>query len=155
MSKLTVLAGLLLAGAVIAPSLADTPAPLSPLQIIAARQAAYDMSAATFVGMIHAVKGGGDAKSQGDAAAALAKWAKVLPTLFPAGTGAGQTSAETKARPEIWSDPAGFQKAAANYAAQTAKLSELSEAGDTPGFTAQLGEVKKACGACHENYRAR
>jgi len=155
MSKLPVLAGILVAGALIAPGLAQTAAPLSPLQIIAARQAAYDMSSATFIGMIHAVKGGGDAKAEGDSAAALAKWAKVLPTLFPAGTGQGQTTAESKAKLEIWSDRAGFDKAAENYIAQTTKLSALAEAGDTPGFTAQLGEVKNACSACHKDYKAR
>jgi cytochrome c556 len=155
MSKLPLFAGLLVAGALIVPAFAQTAASLTPQQTIAARQAAFDLSATAFVSMLHDTKDGGDAKKEANSAEGLARWAKILPALFPAGTGAGQAGVDTKARAEIWSDRAGFEKAAANYVAQTQKLSELANAGDTPGFTAQLGDVKKACGACHDNYKAR
>jgi cytochrome c556 len=131
------------------------PAGPSPDEVIAARQASFDMSAATFGGMSHAAEApDAEAKKFGFQANALAKWAKVLPTLFPAGTGPGG-AAKTAALPTIWSDRAGFDKAAGDYAAATAKLLELSKANDTPGFKAQLGEVNKACAACHGAYRAK
>src|SRR5215470_7820794 len=50
---------------------------------IAARQASLDMSSITFRSMGNAMKAGGEAKSQGYPAAALAKWAKALPRMFP------------------------------------------------------------------------
>jgi len=156
MPKLHLLTGLLIAGAAIAPGLAQTGSiTYTPQQIIAARQASYEMSVMTFTEMQKAMKDGGEAKKQGFAAEGLAKWAKVLPTLFPTGTATGQTRMGTKAKPEIWTDRAGFDKAAATYIAATAKLAAFAEANDTPGFAAQLGEVKNACDSCHKTYKAR
>jgi cytochrome c556 len=149
--RYTLLTAALLAAGVALPSLAADTSGVSAEQIIAARQAGYDMSAVTFGGMAMAAKNGASAKDEGFQAHALAKWAKVVPTMFPANTASGAT----KARPEVWSNRDGFNKAAANYAAETDKLAQLSEANDTPGFAAQLGEVKKACDACHQDFRQR
>ncbi len=123
---------------------------------VAARQASLDMSLVTFGAMKHATDAGAEAKTQGYAANALSRWAKVLPTMFPAGTGADNAdAAKTRALPAIWTDQAGFAKAAGNYADATAKLLDLAKAGDTPGFKAQLDVVDKTCDACHEAYRAK
>lgn len=147
MRSVCLIAGLLfLAGAASAQTITYT-----PQQIIAARQASLDMSAATFGGMYTSAKAGTDAKKLSRAAKALSLWAKVLPTLFPAGTGPEQSAMPTK----IWSDNAGFEKAAANYIAATESLSAHAEAGDTAGFAAQLTAVDQACDACHKSYRAR
>jgi len=127
---------------------------VSGLDVIAARQASLDMSSITFRSMGDAMKAGREAKSQGYPAASLAKWAKALPLMFPAGTGEGETSASTQALPIIWRDRANFDRAAAFYAAATARLAELAAANDTPGFTKQLEEVNQACGACHARYKA-
>ena len=121
---------------------------------IAARQASLDMSSITFRSMGDAMKAGREAKSQGYPAAALAKWAKALPRMFPAGTGVGETSASTQALPIIWRDRANFDRAAAFYATTTARLAELAAANDTAGFTKQLEEVNQACAACHARYKA-
>lgn len=121
---------------------------------IAARQASLDLSSITFRSMGDAMKAGREAKSQGYPATALAKWAKALPRMFPPGTGKGETSAVTQARPVIWQDRAGFDRAAANYAEATARLAALAAANDTPGFTRQLDEVKETCGSCHARYKA-
>src|SRR5579863_550959 len=75
---------------------------------IAARQASLDMSSITFRSMGDAMKTGREANSQSYPAAALAKWAKTLPRLFPPGTGEGAASANTQALPAIWQDRAGF-----------------------------------------------
>ena len=121
---------------------------------IAARQASLDMSSITFRSMGEAVKSGREAKSVGYPAAALAKWAKALPKMFPPGTGAGETSVFSQALPAVWRDRAGFDEAAANYAAATARLAALAVANDTPGFTKQLDEVDRACSTCHSRYKA-
>ena len=127
---------------------------ISKLDAIAVRQASLDMSSITFRSMGDAMKAGREAKSQGYPAAALAKWAKALPQMFPAGTGVGETSASTQALPMIWKDRANFDRAAAFYAAATARLAVLAAANDTAGFTQQLEEVNQACGACHARYKA-
>ena len=131
----------------------QTPA-VSGIDAIAARQASLDMSSITFRHMGEAMKAGREAKSQGYPAAALAKWAKALPRMFPPGTGEGETSASSQALPAIWRDRAGFDRAAANYAAATAQLASLAAANDTPGFTKQLEEVNQACAACHARYKS-
>src|SRR5580704_18691389 len=77
---------------------------VSGLDAIAARQASLDMSSITFRAMGDAMKAGHEAKSQAYPAAALAKWAKALPRMFPPGTGQGETSAASQARPAIWRD---------------------------------------------------
>ena len=127
---------------------------VSGVDAIAARQASLDMSSITFRSMGDAMKAGREAKSQGYAAAALAKWAKALPRMFPAGTGVGETSADTQALPIIWKDRANFERAAAFYADATARLAAMAAANDTAGFTKQLEEVNQACGACHARYKA-
>jgi cytochrome c556 len=146
---------LLLAAALALPSFADTVSAPSAEQIVAARQASLDMSVITFSGMQNAMKNGDEAKKVSYFAKALARWAKVLPTLFPPGTGAGQQPLPTAALPDVWSNRAEFEQRAADYAAATDKLSALAQANDTAGFTAQLPEVKKACDACHKDFKQR
>jgi cytochrome c556 len=126
---------------------------VSGLDAIAARQASLDMSSITFRSMGDAMNAGREAKTQAYPAAALAKWAKALPRMFPPGTGKGETSANTQAFTAIWRDRAGFDRAAANYAAATARLASLAAANDTAGFTRQLEEVNQACSFCHTRYK--
>ena len=153
LKRLIVLSGALIGFAAAGLPQENTPG-VSGLDAIAARQASLDMSSITFRSMGDAMKAGREAKSQGYPAAALAKWAKALPRMFPPGTGQGETSADTQALPAIWRDRAGFDRAAANYADATARLAALAAANDTAGFTKQLEEVNQACGACHARYKA-
>jgi len=120
---------------------------------ILARQASLDLSSITFRSMVDALKAGREAKSQAYPAAALAKWAAALPRMFPPGTGQDETTVSTQALLVIWRDRAGFDRAAANYADATARLTALAAANDTPGFLRQLEEVDQACGSCHARYK--
>ncbi len=120
-----------------------------PTPVIAGRQATFRLSGAVMGAMKGAIDRGDDVTTQAFAAGALANWAKALPGMFPAGSGV----APSKALPKIWSDRAGFEKAAADYGAAAAKLSGLAKTGDKPGFAAQWGELRKTCNACHEQYR--
>jgi cytochrome c556 len=126
---------------------------VSATDVIIARQASLDMSSITFRSMLDAMKAGREAKSQGYPAAALTKWAKALPRMFPPGSGKGETSVSTQALFLIWRDRAGFDRAAANYVAATARLAALAAANDTPEFSRQLEEVDRACGSCHARYK--
>jgi cytochrome c556 len=126
---------------------------VSGADAIIARQASLDMSSITFRSMVDAMKAGREAKSQGYQAAVLAKWAKALPRMFPPGTGKDETSVSTQALLSIWRDRGGFDRAAANYADATARLTALAAANDTPGFSKQLDEVDQACGSCHARYK--
>jgi cytochrome c556 len=137
---------------------AAQPAPAaapSPAQVVRARQAAYEMSVVTFSQLKRAVDTGSDVTKQKFAADALAGWAAALPSLFPSGTGPGQTSLSTSAKPEIWSNRAAFLARANEYAGATAKLADLAKAGDTSGFAAQVNAVKKSCDSCHADFKTR
>src|SRR5215469_18643767 len=100
--RLMVLFGVLIGFAVAGLPQQNTPG-VSGLDAIAARQASLDMSSITFRSMGDAMKAGREAKSQGYPAAALAKWAKALPRMFPPGSGKDETS-NTQALPAIWQD---------------------------------------------------
>lgn len=154
---LLILGGALALAATLGLSIAAAPAPqgATPEQIIAARQAAYDMSAMTMAEMQQALKDGTDLKKQAFAANALVRWSKALPTMFPVGTGHGETALPTKARAEIWSNRSEFEKAAANYTDQATKLVDLARAGDSEGFSTQLKQLDKACDACHDKFKEK
>ena len=59
------------------------------------------------------------------------------------------------AKPEVWSDAAGFKKAVENYQASVAKLSAAANAGDLDKLRAAFGETGASCKACHDSYRAK
>ena len=89
------------------------------LDPIAVRQAGLDLQGGDFAFIRAVVAAKGDVKPLEAPAAAIAKWTGVIPTLFPKGT---VTGGNTKALPEIWSDPAGFQKIALAANAAALKL---------------------------------
>lgn len=121
------------------------------LDIVAVRKAGMDNAAGSF-GLIRTVVAAkGDVKPLESAGKALAAWAAVIPSIFPAGSGKG----ETKALPEIWSDAAGFQKAAAALGDAGTKLATAAKAGDADSVAAAAKEIGEACGACHKGYRAK
>ena len=134
---------------------ARTVPPPNAEQLVLARQAALEMSAITLGSMKIAIKSGQEARTQGFYAGALAAWARALPSMFPAGTAAGETPAQTKAKPDIWNNRDDFNARAAAFAAATARLTELVSANDTDGFQAQLANIKQTCDACHQSYQAR
>jgi cytochrome c556 len=151
MKSLMVSSGVLIGFAAV--GLSQQGAVVLGVDAIAARQASLDMSSITFRSIREAIKAGDEPKSVGYPVAALAKWAKALPRMFPPGTGKGETSAFSQALPAIWQDRAGFDRAAANYAAATARLAALAQANDTAGFARQLDEVNLACSSCHARYK--
>lgn len=79
-------------------------------------------------------------------------WFRGMPALFPAGSGTG----DTKARPEIWSDRAGFEQANTNAVARIQALRVAAAAGDAAAFQTQFAALgPQGCGGCHRPYRAR
>jgi len=120
--------------------------------LIAARQAGYDLQAGVAASMKTVIEAEGDVKGLVDGAKGLSSWGHVIPALFPDGTQSGHN---TKARPEVWSDRAGFQKAAQTFWMEADKLAILADANDKAGFAAQYTVTTQACGACHRAYRVR
>lgn len=70
--------------------------------------------------------------------------------LFPAGS-----DKDTKALPTVWSDWAGFQAASKASDATYDKLAVAAGSGDMAALTAAFADAGKACGACHDKFRAK
>ncbi len=122
------------------------------LDPIAVRQAGFSLQNGDFAYIRAVVAAKGDVKPLEVPARAIAKWAAVIPTLFPKGT---ETGGETKALPAIWSDPAGFQKIAVALGEAANKLATDAKAGDADLVAADTKALGGECGACHKSYRAK
>ena len=119
---------------------------------IETRQAGQDLLAGTFNGIKALSATKGDMKTIEASAKSMARWITQFPSQFPKGSEQGHN---TKALPVIWTDSAGFEKAAQELATASNKLAELAKAGDADGVAAQIKVVGDACASCHKNFRAR
>jgi len=63
------------------------------------------------------------------------------------------TQEKTRALPAIWSDAGKFKEAQERLQTSTAKLAQSTK--DEGAFKAAAGEVGKACGNCHDNFRSK
>ena len=147
-----VMGGVALAIGVVGLARAADTTPIKSDDVIAMRQAGFDLQAGVLAAMKATVEGGGSVKPLTDGAKGLSSWGHMIPSMFPDGT---QTGRNTKAKAEIWTDHAGFEKVAANFYEQSEKLAKLAEADDKAGFAAQFKETAGACGACHRQFRER
>jgi cytochrome c556 len=142
---------MLLAAALVAiPIAAVAQTGLTPDQIVAARQSAYALSAADFVQPKAQADAGVDVHSLAFPSRVLARWARTLPSLFPAGT----NLPNSKALPTVWSDRAGFEARAAAYAAAATAMAEAAQSGDRAVFLTRWAAVRQTCSDCHDTYRA-
>jgi cytochrome c556 len=79
-----------------------------------------------------------------------------LETAFVKDFPAGSDKGDTKALPAVWTDWKGFEAASNNLTAQATKLADLGAAGKPADeIKAQFGDMGKACGGCHNTYRAK
>lgn len=62
---------------------------------------------------------------------------------------------KTRTLDAVWTDKAKFDQGAERLQAETAKLGQVARARDEAGVKAQFGAVGKACGACHDSFRAK
>lgn len=120
--------------------------------LIEVRQVGFALMSGNFGGIRDVANAKGDLKTLETRAKAIQRYAALIPALFPQGTAAGNN---TKALPEVWSDSAGFQKAAMALGDASGKLADAAKAADADAVAAQIKAVGDACGACHRTYRAR
>jgi cytochrome c556 len=80
----------------------------------------------------------------------MGRLASVVPDVFPAGSGGG----DSDALPEIWTDPSGFKERLDAFTAAAAQLDTVVAGGDMGQFGPALGELGKACKGCHDEFKA-
>jgi cytochrome c556 len=79
----------------------------------------------------------------------MANLTTIVPDVFPAGSGKG----DTKALPEIWSKPDAFKERVTAFVDAANKLDDVVKAGDMTAFPAVLGTLGKACKGCHDDFK--
>ncbi|CAH2604234.1 putative Cytochrome c' [Rhodovastum atsumiense] len=124
--------------------------PLSPAAVVATRQAGFKLLGGSMNEMKRAVETSSDVKSFKQSAEGIVAWGRVLPGLFPVGT-----EANSKAKPAVWSDVAGFEKASAALVAAAEGLEKAAASGDSAAFAAALKATGETCGGCHRPFRQR
>jgi len=135
-------AGAMVGGATIA---------LAQDDVIKQRQENRKQTAATMRAIKGVIDAKGDVKTIVPQAAKLKELELAFVKLFPAGSDKG----DTKALPTVWSDMAGFQAASKNVDGAYDKLAVAAGSGALAAVTTAFGDTGKACGACHEKFRAK
>lgn len=101
-----------------------------------------------FKALVQMSKGEFDAKTAAEHGNAIAADLEKFKDLFPEGSQAGDKAA----KPEIWTDRAGFEEhrmAAYNAALAVAKVT------DAAAYQAAFKALGGTCGSCHEKYRVK
>ena len=127
-----------------------------PLTTIAKRRALMRAQAAHAGAIDDFVeKGIGDPAVVAANAMGLFATAKLIPDLFPVGSGMDAYPGKTGAKPEIWADLNAFQAAAARLGEESVKLFQ-AQSGDKQAIAGQFEALaKNACGGCHTKFREK
>ena len=118
------------------------------------RQSLYNVIAGNFGPLTEMASGKipfntADAQLRADRVAYLAP---MLKEAFPADSNG---VAHTAAKPEVWSDAAGFNTALQNLIDRSAALAAAAKSGDEARFKTAVQETGKACKGCHDKYKVK
>ena len=149
--KTIAIAGSVLALALAGSATGKVPSEPTPADIVATRQAAMMMSAASLNGIKNIAEKADSVKAASFSARGIAAWAKVLPAMFAANTAKEPGS---RAKPEVWSNRADFEAKALNYSVAAQAMVAAAQADDKAALGAAVGDTAKACKACHDAYQA-
>lgn len=123
--------------------------------VIKARQQGYKAQGAAFKTINDEMKKGSpDIGAIRNAAKVIADTSKTQYRWFPRGSGP-QAGVKTAAKPEIWTDAAGFTAAQKAFEAEAAKLNQAAAKGDLGAIRPQVGAVGKTCAGCHNKFRVK
>ncbi|MGC6472535.1 MAG: c-type cytochrome [Parvibaculales bacterium] len=81
----------------------------------------------------------------------LIEWANEMPGYFPPGS----DTPDDEAKPNVFTDPEGFQSAAQNFANAAQMIEDAAKNGDIAAVKAAIGRTGASCKACHKKYRAK
>ncbi|MFC3077301.1 c-type cytochrome [Phenylobacterium terrae] len=123
--------------------------------VIKARQQGYKAQGAAFKTI------NDELKKDAPSVAAIQKATKVLADTatmqyrwFPKGSGP-EAGVKTAAKPEIWSDAAGFTAAQKAFQAEAGKLGQAAAKGDLGAIRPQVGATGRTCAGCHNKFRVK
>ncbi len=73
--------------------------------------------------------------------------------LYVPGSDKGKGWAETRVKPELFTDKEGVGKVAMAFNKEANELAKVAASGDAAAVKAQFGKLGAACKACHDDYR--
>lgn len=119
---------------------------------VANRQAIFTLIANNFRPIAEVLRsdGGHEPPDPQKYARRVALLADFLPDAFPEISQAG----ETRAKSDIWSDRADFDKLLQNFQQHAAQLAQTSSSPDVTAFKAVAATVAHDCKSCHDRFRS-
>lgn len=117
--------------------------------VIAQRKEDFKSNRANLGAIKKIVDDGADPSGALEPAKAMVAFGQKIPSLFPKGSDAGDTAA----KPDIWTDWAGFEGAAKNFTDAAQKVADAAQAKDAAGLKTAFGALGGTCGACHNKFR--
>lgn len=120
-------------------------------EIVQARQQRFKQSGAALQIMSKQLAPAEDFEALKQKANELIEWANEMPGYFPPGS----DTPEDEAKPNVFTDPEGFQKAAQNMAFAAQMIENAAKEGDSAAVKAAIGRTGATCKACHKKYRAK
>lgn len=141
------------AGALVLPVLAATPAETVKLRQDTMKQLGGHMKAIK----AFATAGEGSSEDVAKRAGEIGEIAAKIPSLFPEGTGMDEVKdPKNGAKPEIWLEWDKFTAAAEGLGAQSKALAAAADGGDQAAVMAAFESLgKEGCGSCHKPYRVK
>jgi len=128
----------------------------SGAEALAARKAVMRSISGHFGAIKGAILSGNKKRIQGAARHAMAINGLSRSIAFVTPKGSGQSAGKSTALNKIWTDWAGFNKAAGRLTTESAKLVAVLKAGNPKASMSQFGRTGKvACGGCHGTYRVK
>jgi cytochrome c556 len=98
-------------------------------------------------------KGDGEQAAALDAAIRLVTLAKSIPAIFPPGSELTELPSKSGVAPTTWDDVDRFLDAQKHLVIETSKLLAAVNGGNKEAIGQQLETTRKACSACHEQFR--
>jgi cytochrome c556 len=127
----------------------------SAAQVVKARQQGLKTLGAAFKTIRDELRGDSpDAAKIRSAAADVTHAASVIGKWFPAGTGP-DSGVKTDAKPDVWTDAAGFAAAQDTFIREANKWAQLGNGTDASAWKEGAASLGQSCKGCHDKYRVK
>jgi cytochrome c556 len=127
----------------------------SAAEVVKARQQGLKTLGAAFKTIRDELRGDSpDAAKIRSAAADITHAASAIGKWFPAGTGP-DSGVKTDAKPEVWTDAAGFAAAQDTFVREANKWAQLGNSTDASAWKEGAASLGQSCKACHDKYRVK
>ena len=127
----------------------------SAVEAVKARQKGLKALGAAFKTIRDELKGDSpDAAKIREASAQITQAGSAIDKWFPAGTGP-DSGVKTDAKPEVWTDPAGFATARDAFVREANKWAQLGNSTDASAWKEGAASLGQSCKGCHDKYRVK